>query len=168
MDLQVVGFPKSTPKPVSEGVSVKKSYYDINGNSMSMGKVKAGDYVLVKLDVIASQRMPDALVVDMLPAGFEIENPGLQYSYDFSEVMIKGSPVYRWLDNADIAHQEYRDDRFVAAVNLQRRQWASLFYLMRAVTSGEYQVPPTQVEDMYRPHLRAVGQSPGRVKVKPR
>ena len=29
---------------------------------------------------------------------------------------------------------------------------------MRAVTPGRYQVPPTQVEDMYRPELRAVGE----------
>lgn len=33
-----------------------------------------------------------------------------------------------------------------------------LVYLMRAVTPGRYQVPPTQVEDMYRPELRALGE----------
>jgi uncharacterized protein YfaS (alpha-2-macroglobulin family) len=32
-----------------------------------------------------------------------------------------------------------------------------VFYLARAVTPGEYTVPPTLVEDMYRPEIRAIG-----------
>ena len=46
-----------------------------------------------------------------------------------------------------------------------RRRWIwsagsnqQLVYLMRAVTPGRYLVPPTQVEDMYRPEIRAVGE----------
>ena len=36
---------------------------------------------------------------------------------------------------------------------------------MRAVTPGRYQVPPTQVEDMYRPELRAVGEDIHEVRI---
>ncbi|WP_198528697.1 hypothetical protein, partial [Xanthomonas arboricola] len=36
---------------------------------------------------------------------------------------------------------------------------AQLYYLVRAVTPGTYTVPPSLVEDMYRPELRGVGRS---------
>ena len=35
----------------------------------------------------------------------------------------------------------------------------------QAVTPGEYRVPPTRVEDMYRPERHAIGASPDRVRV---
>lgn len=34
-----------------------------------------------------------------------------------------------------------------------------MFYLVRAVTPGTYTVPPSLVEDMYRPDLRGVGRT---------
>ena len=41
-----------------------------------------------------------------------------------------------------------------------------LFYLVRAVTPGTYTVPPPQLEDMYRPELRAIGKTrPETIKV---
>ncbi|WP_444998064.1 alpha-2-macroglobulin family protein [Aliikangiella sp. IMCC44359] len=165
IDMQAIGTPKKQPQGKSEGVTVRKKYFDTNGKKLNFKQVKAGDYVLVKLDISASEKMPDALLVDLLPAGFEIENPALEYSYDFSEVVIEGYPVRQWMSNAIIKHQEYRDDRFVAALSVSRRGWANLFYLMRAVTPGTYQVPPTIVEDMYRPQYRSLGSPVKPVKV---
>ena len=54
-------------------------------------------------------------------------------------------------------HEEYRDDRFVAALKLDRGRTARVFYLVRAVSPGTYTAPPPLVEDMYRPQLRGVG-----------
>ena len=165
VDLQMVGYPKQAPKAISEGISTQKRYYDISGHKIKLENIKTGEYVLVRMDVTASQRMPDALLVDLLPAGFEIENPGLEYSFDYSDLMVESYSVARWQQSADIKHLEYRDDRFVAALSLEDKQWATIFYLMRAVTAGSYQVPPTQVEDMYRPHLRALSETIKPVKV---
>ncbi len=66
---------------------------------------------------------------------------------------------------SQIVHREYRDDRFVAALNLRKGRSSHLFYLARAVTPGRYQVPPTLVEDMYQPELRAIGESGGLLEV---
>src|SRR3546814_15700790 len=60
---------------------------------------------------------------------------------------------------ADGLHEEYRDDRYVAALKLGAGRTARLFYLVRAVTPGTYTVPPPLVEDMYRPDLRGVGKA---------
>jgi uncharacterized protein YfaS (alpha-2-macroglobulin family) len=41
-----------------------------------------------------------------------------------------------------------------------------VFYLVRAVSPGTYRVPPTLVEDMYRPEVRGIGKSePATIKV---
>ncbi|WP_196140501.1 alpha-2-macroglobulin [Aliikangiella sp. G2MR2-5] len=168
IDLQLTGYPQKMPEQESNGVTVKRRYYHLDGKKRELKSVKSGEYVLVRVDLLAEERMPEALMVDMLPAGFELDNPGLEYTYDYSEVKIEGFPVSRWLNENEIAHEEFRDDRYVAAIELRENQWSSLFYLMRAVTPGEYRVPPTQVEDMYRPHLRAVGESISPVKVLPR
>ena len=58
-----------------------------------------------------------------------------------------------------MVHEEYRDDRYVAALKLDAGSKARVFYLVRAVTPGTYTVPPSLVEDMYRPQLRGVGKS---------
>ena len=50
-------------------------------------------------------------------------------------------------------HVEYRDDRFVAAVDRDEGQSAffSLAYIVRATTPGHYVYPAATAEDMYRP-----------------
>lgn len=58
--------------------------------------------------------------------------------------------------NSEIKHQEYRDDRYVAAFDLKESGHTDLFYLARAVTPGTYTVPSAYVEDMYRPFIQAV------------
>ena len=70
--------------------------------------------------------------------------------------MVKITPAAIELP-AEVQHEEYRDDRYVAAVKLYQGSPARLFYLVRAVTPGTYVVPPPQAEDMYRPELRGVG-----------
>ncbi len=61
------------------------------------------------------------------------------------------------MQQADIQHIEFRDDRFVAAVAINEGQPVTLVYLARAVTPGTYQVPQPQVESMYVPQWRATG-----------
>ncbi|MNN98421.1 hypothetical protein D3C81_2178120 [compost metagenome] len=61
------------------------------------------------------------------------------------------------MQQADIQHLEFRDDRFVAAVAVNDGQPVTLVYLARAVTPGAYAVPVPQVESMYVPQWRATG-----------
>lgn len=156
VDLQLVGYPLKAPKQLSKGISSEKYYYNLQGKPIALKTVKSGDYVITRIDVASSKRIPDALIVDLLPAGFELENPGLEFSQDISEVKIDNTYIYEWHYQSEILHSEYRDDRFVAAISLDSRQSSVIFYLMRAVNPGVYQIPPVQVEDMYRPYLRSL------------
>ncbi|WP_270687096.1 alpha-2-macroglobulin family protein [Aeromonas sp. D3] len=154
----LVGYPEQAPKRISQGMSVTRSWFNADGKRFDPAKVKVSDLVVVRLNVSSEQTVPDALLVEMLPAGFELENPALGTSIKLEELSIEGKPAWQSEWNDYLKHQEFRDDRYTAALDLSEGGNQQLVYLMRAVTPGRYQVPPTQVEDMYRPELRAVGQ----------
>ena len=103
--------------------------------------------------------MPDALLTDLLPAGLEVENFNLGDGKQWAGVVIDGIEISDRDEAAQVRHEEFRDDRYVAALKLDVGDTARVFYLVRAVTPGTYTVPPSLVEDMYRPELRGVGKA---------
>ncbi|WP_421163777.1 alpha-2-macroglobulin family protein [Aeromonas dhakensis] len=154
----LIGYPEQAPVRVSQGISVTRSWFNSDGQPFDPARVKVGDLVVVRLNISSESAVPDALLVEMVPAGFELENPGLGNSIKLEELSIEGKPAWQSEWNDYLKHQEFRDDRYTAALDLSEGSNQQLVYLMRAVTPGRYQVPPTQVEDMYRPELRAVGE----------
>lgn len=154
----LVGYPEQAPTRLSQGISVTRSWFNSDGQRFDPTKVKVGDLVVVRLNVSSESAVPDALLVEMVPAGFELENPALGNSIKLEDLSIEGKPAWQIEWNDYLKHQEFRDDRYTAALDLSEGSNQQLVYLMRAVTPGRYQVPPTQVEDMYRPELRAVGE----------
>ncbi|OIO57470.1 MAG: hypothetical protein AUJ55_06530 [Proteobacteria bacterium CG1_02_64_396] len=156
LNLAISGHPDTPPPVLEQGVSVTRRWYTLDGQETTPERVEVGTLLLTLLELKAERRVPDALVVDLLPAGFELENLALTPSIDLDAIEIEGRPLRHWLGGERLRHQELRDDRFVAALDLHESR---LVYLVRAVTPGLYHLPPTQVEDMYRPEIRAVGAS---------
>ncbi|WP_430481313.1 alpha-2-macroglobulin [Aeromonas caviae] len=161
----LIGYPEQAPTRLSQGISVTRSWFNSDGQPFDPAKVKVGDLVVVRLNVSSESAVPDALLVEMVPAGFELENPALGNSIKLEELSIEGKPAWQSEWNDYLKHQEFRDDRYTAALDLSAGSNQQLVYLMRAVTPGRYQVPPTQVEDMYRPELRAVGEDIHEVRI---
>ena len=88
------------------------------------------------------------MVSDPLPAGFEIDNPNLMSAGSTSELS--------WLDTLqDVQHSEFRQDRFLTAVDWSSDQPFKLAYVVRAVSPGTFHHAAASVEDMYRPDFRA-------------
>lgn len=154
----LIGYPEQAPARISKGMSVTRSWFNSDGQRFDPAKVKVGDLVVVRLNVSSESAVPDALLVEMVPAGFELENPALGNSIKLEELSIEGKPAWQSEWNDYLKHQAFRDDRYTAALDLSEGSNQQLVYLMRAVTPGHYRVPPTQVEDMYRPEIRAVGE----------
>ena len=115
--------------------------------------------MIVRVSITADRDMPDALLTDLLPAGLEIENFNLGDGKQWADVVVDGINITERSGEAGIRHEEFRDDRYVAALKLEAGGKARVFYLVRAVTPGTYTAPPPLVEDMYRPSLRGVGKS---------
>lgn len=167
--LTLSGYPAQPPAPSADNLSIRRQYLSLDGEPLKLDTLKSGDLVLVHLVVGAKQRVADALVVDLLPAGLEIENQNLAQSA--ASLDDASSNVRQWresMQNASLQHQEFRDDRYVVALKLDGYGSTHLLYLARAVTPGTYKVPPPQVESMYRPGWHAVGATPPDLTVRPR
>ncbi|PZO66140.1 MAG: hypothetical protein DI635_00460 [Pseudoxanthomonas suwonensis] len=159
VSLEAAGVPRSPPAPDDSKLQIIRKLYTVEGKEWTPGPLAEGEALIVALSIKALQDMPDALVTDLLPAGMEIENFNLADPQQWSGVTVEGVDISDRSDAADVKYEEFRDDRYVAAVDLSRHSTARIFYLVRAVTPGTYTVPPPLVEDMYRPDLRGVGKS---------
>lgn len=157
--LEVAGVPRSEPAEDASVIKVTRRYFTTQGKAWEGGTLEEGEALIVQVSVQASRAMPDALLTDLLPAGLEIENFNLGDGKQWAGVVIDGIEISDRDEAAQVRHEEFRDDRYVAALKLDVGDTARVFYLVRAVTPGTYTVPPSLVEDMYRPELRGVGKS---------
>ncbi|MET1080632.1 MAG: alpha-2-macroglobulin [Pseudomonas sp.] len=165
--LTLSGYPATAPQASAENLSIRREYLGLDGKPLDLQQLVSGELVLVHLALAAKQRVPDALVVDLLPAGLELENQNLAQSA--ASLEDASAQVKEWrqsLENAGLKHQEFRDDRYVAAVDVNGYDTVHLLYLARAVTPGTYRVPPPQVESMYRPAWHALGETPARLVIR--
>ncbi len=181
-----------TPEPaISKGFKIERTYYTLDGKKVDLAsaaggeaQVKQNDRLVAVVSIEAKDEGGRVLLVDRLPAGFEIENPHLIEGGD-----TKGLD---WLKGTvKPEHAEFRDDRFVAAFNFFGKRsgghsepvegedeatetddnanasasgtakptgplsQATVAYIVRAVTPGAYIHPAATVEDMYRPERYA-------------
>ena len=162
----VSGYGIEKPPVLSEGLKIDRQWYSKEGKAINPTEVKVGELVIVHLTLTAKKRTPDALLVDLLPAGFELENQNLGHAIKLDQFKIDGQTYKQLTGYTNIKHMEYRDDRFVAALDISQHRASHVFYLLRAVTPGTYVVPSPLVEDMYNPQKRAVGDTLDPVTVK--
>ncbi|MET0549611.1 MAG: alpha-2-macroglobulin [Xanthomonas sp.] len=164
--LEIAGVPRTPPVADDSTLKVERSFYGTDGKPWTPQPLKEGEALIVRVTITSDTSMPDALLTDLLPAGLEIENFNLGDAKQWADVVVDGIEISDRSNAADVKHEEFRDDRYVAALSLSAGSKAQVFYLVRAVTPGTYTVPPSLVEDMYRPDLRGVGRSnPGTINV---
>ncbi|MGL4239055.1 alpha-2-macroglobulin family protein [Tabrizicola sp.] len=140
----------SEPEPAGgNGYAIKRTYYTMAGEEVTVENVAAGTRLVTVLEVTPfSYGEARLMVSDPLPAGFEIDNPNLMSAGSTSEL--------GWLDTLqDVQHSEFRQDRFLTAVDWSSDQSFRLAYVVRAVSPGTFHHPAASVEDMYRPDFRA-------------
>ncbi|WP_353645389.1 alpha-2-macroglobulin family protein [Mesorhizobium sp. WSM2239] len=132
------------------GFTIERTYYRLDGTEANVTQATQNERFVVVLKVEELSSWPSrVLVTDLLPAGFEIDNPRLISSAELAN--------FGWLARTEAAHLEFRDDRFVAAFNRDAGsdRSVSMAYVVRAVTPGVYAHPAASVEDMYRPQFSA-------------
>lgn len=166
--VDAVGVPINPPAPQSNGVSVIRRYYRPDGKLYDGSPLVEGDTLIAVVDVKASGEFEDGLVVDLLPAGLEIENPNLLDPRALGNLKVGNEALSDIRDRHSAIHEEFREDRYVAAIRLDGSQHRAA-YVVRAVSPGSYQVPPPTAEHMYRPEVRAIGEAvPARIEVRSR
>lgn len=167
VEFDVQGTPLTAPAPRNDTIRLKRGWYYPDGRPWDGGMLQTGDMLVVWIQAEANQYIPDALIVDRVPAGIEVENLNLSQSPDMREWQIGKVRVADAMASPNLKHREFRDDRYVAAASLGRGR-VDIFYMARVVTPGRYSVPSTVAEDMYRPEIRGVGEQWATVEIRDR
>ena len=139
----------AAPPASANGVTLSKRLFTFTGGAADVANLRQGDRVIVLVSGRSMQARSTALVVDdALPAGFEIETTLGADDAQNGPFKFLGE-----LTAADV--QESRDDRFIAALDLEGNKGFALAYVARAVTPGEFFLPGAVAKDMYRPAVNA-------------
>lgn len=152
---------RSAPQPAQRnGLRISRKFLKRDGTPVNLDAIKQNDVFIVVIDGEAQTKINhQALISHPLPAGWEIDGvklgPGPVAEFPFLGEL--SQPLYA----------ERRDDRFVAAIDLNEEEPGFHFaYMVRAVTPGTYELPGASVEDMYKPRFFA-RQAVGRITVQP-
>ena len=147
------GVPEVAPPASGNGYAIERRYFTLDGEPADPSEVAHGERLVTLLTVTPWEASEGRLMItDPLPAGFEIDNPNLISAGDIRAL--------DWLQVTDETETvEFRQDRFLAAVDWTSDKPVRLAYVVRAVTPGRFHHPAASVEDMYRPMYRAVGEA---------
>ena len=121
-------------------LQVRRRFFNKDGDGQTSTFVH-GDLIIAEVTVKAlTANLENVVVVDMLPTGFEIENPRLESR--------AGIP---WLKAQDFKpdYIDIRDDRLIFFGTFPRQRERKFYYALRAVTQGEFTLPPIVAEAMY-------------------
>jgi uncharacterized protein YfaS (alpha-2-macroglobulin family) len=122
-------------------LKIRRDYFDRNGTPASLASVKQNDLLVVRLTLTPSvELLENIAITDLLPAGFEIENPRITETTNYS--FIKNPSTPEFLDIRDDRVNLYTS--FRGDMSPQR-----FFYMVRAVTAGTYRLAPVAAEAMY-------------------
>jgi uncharacterized protein YfaS (alpha-2-macroglobulin family) len=145
--VSITGVTKAPLPAEAHGYTATRTVYNRDGSPVDLAKTRQSDLFIVTIRATRSDasQAARALVIDLLPAGFEIETAAAAGG--------DAQNAYAWLkQTTDTAYAEARDDRYVAAVDLaEGTKELTLAYVVRAVTPGEFKYPGLAVEDMYDP-----------------
>jgi hypothetical protein len=123
-------------------MNIRRDYYNYKlGNKVENNRFNQGELIVCKISLTGFERSAENIVIaDLVPAGFEIENPRLNAA---TELQWKPSfPI-------NVEYMDIRDDRLLIFTKLDRRITREFYYLLRVVNQGIYQLPVISAEAMY-------------------
>jgi uncharacterized protein YfaS (alpha-2-macroglobulin family) len=145
--VSISGAPVAPEPAASNGFAIERQFYTLDGKPANPAQARQNERFAVVLKITeARPEFGRVMVVDYLPAGFEIDNPRLVSSGE--------TGTLDWIeDGEEPANSEFRDDRFNAAFDRASDDDAvfTVAYVVRAVSPGKYVLPQAFVEDMYNP-----------------
>jgi uncharacterized protein YfaS (alpha-2-macroglobulin family) len=137
---------------------VRKTFHDRFGKAISGASFKQNDMVVVKITLASTDgsSVQNVVITDMLPAGFEIENP-----------RIADLPEMSWAGNAAAPdHFDVRDDR-INFFTTATAQTQTFYYVVRAVSKGTFKMGPVSADAMYNGEYHSINGS-GEIQVSDR
>jgi uncharacterized protein YfaS (alpha-2-macroglobulin family) len=121
-------------------LKVRRQYLTKAGQPVSGNRFRQNELIIVRVTVEKTFPTPvsNVVITDLLPAGFEVENP-----------RTKELPGMDWIRDAAVpVALDIRDDRVHFFVDLNTGKQV-YYYAVRAVSPGSYQVGPVSADAMY-------------------
>lgn len=120
---------------------VRRRFFDRHGQPITGNNFNQNDLIIVGITLEKSFSTPveNVVITDLIPAGFEIENP-----------RTKDIPGMDWIKDASSPLSlDVRDDRihFFVDANNNRQNY---YYAVRAVSPGRYKMGPVSADAMYQ------------------
>lgn len=139
-----------------KNLQVRRELLDRMGNTVNPGGIRQNDLIVVRLTLTADvDQLENIAVTDLLPGGFELENP-----------RITEATNYAFIRNPSVAeYMDIRDDRInlYTSIRSGKRQM-QFYYAVRAVTQGNFVHAPVVAEAMYNGEYRSASGG-GRIRV---
>ncbi len=153
-------------QPLDRGIIVSRQYYAVdqatlNPTNESITTAEVGDYVQVKLTVIAPIDLHYLMLEDPLPAGFEAVDTSLRTTSAGASAPELEKEITDCTDCSEYYHPywyywsntELRDDKVALFADFLSRGTYEYTYLMRASVGGSFNVLPTFAQQMYEPDV---------------
>jgi uncharacterized protein YfaS (alpha-2-macroglobulin family) len=165
--LSVHGSPMTAPPAMSEGLSLKKSYFAMDGSALDPANLPQNRRFIVSLEGGARDKaLHRVALVDLLPAGWEIEavlrpDQAPDFLADLTRLRVSEKRDDRLVTAFDLGEEGYRYFRFFENDTDQKADEPAragrfhVAYVARAVTPGNFTLPEAVVEDMYHPGTMA-------------
>lgn len=159
-------LPAKNIPALDRGVIVMRQYYQVDQATLKptatlITTANIGDYVQVKLTLIAPNNLHYLLVEDPLPSGFEAVDTSLKTTSagasspelekqiaDCAACAKYYYPFWYYWTNTEL-----RDDKVALFADYLAQGAYEYTYLMRASVSGEFTVLPTTAQQMYEPDV---------------
>ncbi|MBI9109754.1 alpha-2-macroglobulin [Maridesulfovibrio ferrireducens] len=132
-------------KPFSHGLEIKHEFLTREGEPLNPEEIKQGQLVAMRTVVSSTGKaVSNAVIQCLLPSGLEPENTKLATREDLP-----------WIEKGNVRpdHVDIRDDRVLVFTDIPKKGKIEQVTLLRAVTRGEFKIPPAQVEAMYNPEV---------------
>jgi hypothetical protein len=127
-------------KKEDQYLQVRKAFFDRHGNPIAHNTFRQNGLVVVRLALqsLDGRTIPNVAITDLLPAGFEIENPRLA-----------GGRELPWVKEVhEPRHTDIRDDRILIYATAEPKT-QYFYYQVRAVSKGTFQMGPVGADAMY-------------------
>ncbi|MGE5552202.1 MAG: MG2 domain-containing protein, partial [Bacteroidota bacterium] len=124
------GVPLTPVRTEDNGLTVRREFFDRTGQRVDLNHLKQGDLLVARIYVKTAESDTDNVaIVDLLPAGLEIENPRLASSAKIG-----------WLsaDTFTPSYMDIRDDRLMLFASFDQAGTRYFYYAARVVSCGTY------------------------------
>ncbi|QRR02978.1 alpha-2-macroglobulin family protein [Dyadobacter sandarakinus] len=122
-----------------QGLVIRREFLGRDGSPVK--QIRQNDLIVVRLTLSTLNGLPvdNVVITDLLPAGFEIENPRLTEPREMP-----------WIKNAAIPQYfDVRDDRLHLFTHAGAQK-TMFYYQVRAVSKGTFTVGPAAADAMYQ------------------